>query len=118
MADGLVQTGPDRFCGPKTWASLKIWTMYYRTKGQIPKRPVKGWSLTGPQQTSPKIGTGPANGAISECFDLIFLSLGEYFIQHSHFRFAPKIKCNRIFKAAPVSDVPLLTRRVSSALPS
>ena len=39
--------------------------MYCRTKGQIPKRPVKDQSLTRPQNTSPKIGTRPADHAIS-----------------------------------------------------
>ena len=50
--------------GPKTWTGLKIKIMYYRTKGQIPRRPVRDQFLTGPLKTSPKIGTCPADRAI------------------------------------------------------
>ena len=59
------RSGPDWSCGPKRWTGLKIWTMYFKTKGQIPKRLVKDRSLTGQQQTSPKIGTSLADRAIS-----------------------------------------------------
>ena len=64
MADGPVQTGP---AVPNHGPVSKFGpcAIVCRINGQIPKRLVKDRSWIGPQQTSPKIGTGLADHAIS-----------------------------------------------------